>query len=225
MIDKHQQLIGEITDMLKIPPIEAIIRHKIRHLQIIMNDDISYYASMYEESDNDVKESEQSPVIFGEQVEFFLQRVGMFLWFPQIKGTYEGTNGFKVIPAPAISWIVNHPLETVMMHNLRFKELPGKTCDLSFEKISDSEINGFIFWKSCGAGVSVADESNGTVGDVRDKQDIHDVRNLGNLRKIENVKKMIAQMMEDKEYYNHALREFCHYWQRTGNRKSTASTG
>jgi hypothetical protein len=192
-------LIEEIKDLVEIPEIERIIRHRIEELKYMLSESIYLYRDI-EESLLELKPPKHPGKMHLCGQIFELTLIGKKTWIPSIPYPLKDFDIYGIIPQEVIDFIVKYKTQIgmpILLPGTTFPGLEERKFDLSFEKINNKLFTGIIY-EHGGAKKIVKIETPGGKVDSREKY-----------RKI---KELNRYLIKSDDYFLHVTSEFQCRW-------------
>jgi hypothetical protein len=192
-------LIEEIKDLVEIPEVERIIRHRVEELKYILSESIYLYRDI-EDSLLELKPPKHPGKMHLCGQIFELTLIGKKTWIPSIPYPLKDFDIYGIIPQEVIDFIVKYKTQIGMPILLPGTTVPGleeRKFDLSFEKINNKRFTGIIYEQG-GAKKIVKIENPGSKVDAREKY-----------RKI---KELNRYLIKSDDYFLHVRSEFQCRW-------------
>lgn len=192
-------LIEEIKDLMEIPEVERIIRHRVEELKYILSESIYLYRDI-EDSLLELKPPKHPGKMHLCGQIFELTLIGKKTWIASIPYPLKDFDIYGTIPQEVIDFIVKYKTQIGMPILLPGATVPGleeRKFDLSFEKINNKRFTGIIY-EHGGAKKIVKIENPGSKVDSREKY-----------RKI---KELNRYLIKSEDYFLHVTSEFQCRW-------------
>jgi hypothetical protein len=128
-------LIEEIKDLVEIPEIERIIRHRIEELKYMLSESIYLYRDI-EESLLELKPPKHPGKMHLCGQIFELTLIGKKTWIPSIPYPLKDFDIYGIIPQEVIDFIVKYKTQIgmpILLPGTTFPGLEERKFDLSFE--------------------------------------------------------------------------------------------
>lgn len=192
-------LIDEIKDLVEIPEVERIIRHRVEELKYLLSKSIHLYRDI-EDSLLELKPPKHPGRMHLCGQIFELTLIGKKTWIPSIPYPSSDYDIYGLIPQEVIDFIVKYKAQIGMLILLPGITVPGleeRKFDLSFEKINHKRFTGIIH-EHGGAKKIIKIENPG--GKVDDQE------------KYRKIKELNRYLLRSDDYFLHVTSEFQCRW-------------